>query len=167
MFEFMTNRKRHYWEVWPCSSRCGLIGGIVSVGVDFEDWNPPATPSVAHSLLMLPDLDSLLQYHVYLHAAMLLIMIIMDFTSETVVQPQLRGFLYKNCHGHCVSLQHYKPNTSQQRYNVEILMVERITEKLLDWMYKACVGSNKMVICVKIWNIISFIFILEIWICRR
>lgn len=81
---------------------------------------------------MLPDLDSLLQYHVYLHSAMLLIMIIIDFTFETVVQPQLRVFLYNNCHGHSVSSQQYKPNTSQQRYNVEILMVERVTEKLLD-----------------------------------
>ena len=29
-------REWHIWEVWPCWSRCGLVGECVTVEVGFE-----------------------------------------------------------------------------------------------------------------------------------
>ena len=50
-----------------------------------------------------------LQHHVCLGTAMLPAMMIMDWTSETVSQPQLNVVLYKSCLGYGVSSQQWKP----------------------------------------------------------
>jgi hypothetical protein len=53
----------------------------VSVGVGFEVSYAQAIPSVAHSLFLVPvdqDLELFLQHHVYLDAAMLPTLMIMD-----------------------------------------------------------------------------------------
>jgi hypothetical protein len=49
-----------------------------------------------------------LQHQVYLHTAMIPIMMTMGWTFETVSQPQLSNILYKNCLSHGVSSQQWK-----------------------------------------------------------
>ena len=58
-----------------------------------------------------------LQHRVCLKAAMLPTMTIMDWTSETVNQPQLYAFLYRSCPGHGVSSQQWNPKTAGTREN--------------------------------------------------
>jgi hypothetical protein len=50
-----------------------------------------------------------LEYHVCLHTAKLPAMMIMDWTSETVSQPQLNIVPYKSYLGHGVSSKQRKP----------------------------------------------------------
>ena len=47
----------------------------------------------------------LFQHCVYLHAAMLPTMVILEYTSEPVSQPYLNAFLYNSCWGYSVSSQ--------------------------------------------------------------
>ena len=82
-------------EVWPCRSGCSLVGGSVSLEVDFGVSKAQArlclidclsvclSLSLSLSLFVLPvdsevELSKLLQHHVCLHAAMFPIMKIMD-----------------------------------------------------------------------------------------
>jgi hypothetical protein len=51
---------------------------------------------------------------------MLPTMMIMDWASETVSQPQLNGFLYKSCHDHGVSSQQWKSKTISKSHFVVV-----------------------------------------------
>ena len=57
-----------------------------------------------------PDVELSAQYLTCPRPTMLLAMMIMDETSETVIQPQLNVFFCKSCCGRrCVSSQQWKP----------------------------------------------------------
>ena len=100
-------------EMWPCWRGNGLLGGGVclvgrSVSVcvwggglwdhKCSSYSQYETHTVSSLLPEDQDIDSqlLLQHHACLHAFMLLAMIVMDWTSETVSQPQWNVFLYKS-----------------------------------------------------------------------
>ena len=94
--------------------RCGLVG----IGVTLLEkvcqcraglWGliyAQAMPSVVHSLSLMPsDLDVELSAYPGMSTCMqpcFPTMMAMDWTSETVSQPQLSVFLYKSCYGHSV-----------------------------------------------------------------
>jgi hypothetical protein len=45
---------RHHQELWPCWSRCGGVGGSVSLEAGFEVSDAHARPNVSHLLFLLP-----------------------------------------------------------------------------------------------------------------
>ena len=84
------------------------------MGMDFGDSSyAKALPNAEDSLSWLlsnQDSQLRLQHHIYLDAAMLPAMMIMDWTSETVSQPQLNICFHKTCLGHSVFSQQQDPN---------------------------------------------------------
>jgi hypothetical protein len=55
VFGCLAYNEGHYEEVWPHWIRCDLVGGSLSlVEAGFEISYAQATPSVAHTLLLLP-----------------------------------------------------------------------------------------------------------------
>jgi len=113
---------------WPMGSatsrRCGLVGESVSLcrpamrassvqALPNEEEICSYLVTVAASLFLgcirIKILNNL-QHHVYLDSAMLPTMIITDWTSETLSQPQLSVSFIKSCLGHGVSSQQCKPN---------------------------------------------------------
>jgi len=61
--------------------------------------------AVSHCLSIKMQSSQLSQHHVCLDEVMCPAMTIMNYTSETVSQPQLNVFWYKSCHDHSVSSQ--------------------------------------------------------------
>ena len=76
-------REWHYWEVWPCWSRCGLVGGSVSL------WRWAlwffSSFTQCDSQLSSCCFWSRCRQHICLGTAMVPVMMIMDWTSETVI----------------------------------------------------------------------------------
>ena len=85
------------------------------MGADFEGLAPPSAEgtlllaarrwSPFGCLQLKMQNSQLLLHHACLDAATLPTMMIMDGTSETVSQPQIKVFLCKSCLGHGVSSQ--------------------------------------------------------------
>lgn len=87
-------------NVWPRGrdtiSRCGFVGGSVFVGrwalrsyIGSRSTQCNTQPSSCCLQIKMQNSQLLLQYHICLHATTLPTMMILDWTSETVSQPQL------------------------------------------------------------------------------
>jgi hypothetical protein len=84
--------------------RCGLVGGSMSLwGWSLRPSSLPVRQSSSVCLWTKIQNSQFLQCHACLNAAILPIMLTVDWNSEPVSQPQLNVVLYKNCLGHGVS----------------------------------------------------------------
>jgi hypothetical protein len=108
-FEYVWPREWHYWEAWLCWNRRDLLGGLVSLWGWTLRLLPQVLPSIEETLpltacprqfppgcLWIKMWNSWhFQHQVRLHDATLPVMVIMDWTSKTVNQPQLNVFFIR------------------------------------------------------------------------